>query len=698
MSHLRLVDALRARPHWEDDARSRRELLDNLAHRVFTPVLDDEDAILKLYVQSGAGRREGVQTAQVGEEPETGGLGEAGVRRVVGAVGGPTALGPFERSLLGKLASGDKHLICVTGDIGCGKTLALRYLLGDPISNAPHPADHRGCRKKRLLVRLDFLNDTKLSSIVEDQLHRNALEEHLIGEVVVRIEHSIYACTSMTEQEELTGFWNDQFAEAGVHYFDTSVFGRLYNALKRRLPDGTDCATASIADRKTVRDAILEASPLPSEKLEYYARFLRYVKRVKYSNNSACQVFVIDNIDGYDPIVQSKVLSVLVSTADMSRSSFVLLLRPETLARRHKNTRVMDVVPHGGASTVEIVTDRLRRFVGDPWSYFHVDEEISRDEFEKIVSFCRRALVFLGEQTAHPVTALLRDVSGGDVRNGLMLAQELVLLSPSVRDDETASAERIARELIRGSGPFYSQRTQPLVENLFTTEEAEGRGRPLMKARMLHFLIQQSDHQASLDALVQELRRFGYRDTEICTGLNDLLSEARQLLRTNARDRYTPEAIANDGQDIVRLTSMGRGYESALYTMPTYVQEAMYEAVIDPELFGAPLLAEKLDDRLHLLGGFLDYLLDSDSQEVSEYLRRADIVQYTETFPRELITRRVIDACCLAVTRITDSVEAARAEDQSCTADGLSALRARMAAVRTRFLNLRDKATQLALD
>jgi len=696
MSYIRLVDGLRARPHWEHDVQHHRAKLDGLAHRIFPPILEEDDVALRLYVQSDAAPRRAsdsppAERQQLSSNSATPEVDQADVPEEHTA-----ELGPFETRLLAELASGEKHMVCVTGDIGCGKTLTIRYLLGHPIQDAPHADDHPDCTKKRLLVRMDLLNDQRLASIVREESSEESIEEYLIAEISERVEDSIYESTTMTKDEELVDFWNEQFAESRRSYFSSSVFSKLRNELRRGLPQGTDCAAASVEQRRIVSDAILKGKLLPSEKLEYFARLLGYVKRVKYYGQHACQVFVVDNIDGFDPVVQSLVLSILVSFADFSKGEFILPLRPETLARRHRNTRVVDVVKYAGASPAEVVIDRLDRFLDDPWTYFRVEEGVTRDELEKIQSFCQRARRILAQAT-HPVTTLLRDVSGRDVRNGLMFAQELIRLSPAVRDSEDASGERIARELIRAGSPFYSRQSQPFVENLFTTLDAAGRKRPLMKIRILRYLVQQSEHEASLDALVQELRLFGYKNIEVCAALNDLLGETRQLLRTNSRDTYTPDHITNDGQDLVRLTRMGLGYALELYAMPSYVQETMYDAVIEPENFAAPLLAEKLHDRLHLLGGFLDYLLTIDRQEVDEYLRRADIVQYKEVFPRELVTRHIIDECYQAVSKITDSVEAARAEDQSCTADGFAALQRRMASVRTRFHNVRDKATQMAL-
>lgn len=691
----KLAQLLKTRPVRYKSLQHHRQLVDGLAHRVFAPMLEGEEA-LRQYVLSSEDDRsrygdsildlgsdedpaatEDLEPLQTGDHPDDAARSDEG---------------PFEKSLLGKLELGEKHLIAIIGDIGCGKSLVVEYLLRRPIADANHCDDICGAGGTRIAVRFDFINDRPLSELVRDGTRRGRIRVELMDEICERIRASLEDSTNLSEEDELIDFWDWEFSRLRGAFYDSSVFVRLRNRLRKLQKDrGVDLQ--DIEARRVVMTEVVDNVEL---RFQYCARLWHYALETKHNGKFLCQLLVFDNVDALDSSVQSALLSVLLSLAETARSTVILLLRPESLARRHKNTRVMDVVNHSGANPTEVVLDRLNRFAASPESFYKEAERIPPAEYERIVEFASRLYEAMRRTPSHPVRKLAESLSGFDVRNALIFAQEIIKIDPEVRDDISVSADRIARELLRGGGPFYSLEGQPFVDNLFRTIDEAGWQRPLIKLRILKLVASSPRARTMLDDILQQMTNFGYTDDgEICAALNDLLDPRRQLLRSNGQDFYAVSELAENGNDIVMVTEMGKGYSEHLYTNLDYIQEVMYDVVVDNEHLGVPMLDQTVQDRFRLVAGFLRFLFYIDRQETATYLRLSNVVEYRNKFADGLLTHGMARNAADSVRAITTAIELDRAEDSKTTADDFESLKKEMDDIRKLFTDLEQDAERL---
>jgi len=691
--HRKLARLLRARSVRHDTLEHHRQMLDGLAHRVFTPTLKRKEA-LHFYVTSSvndeARYRDSLVSANHCEEAY---LRELYARKAGEGDGTIEAEpeGPFETALLGKLRLGEKNLIALIGDIGCGKSFVSDYLLRGPIDKLPHCTSPCNAGKVRVALKFDFTHDLALAALAKPGKMTGEIRAELMDEVCERIRDCLADSVGLVDEEEFLDFWEQEFQGLRGAFYDSSVFVRLRNRL-RRLNKDLKTEWDDIATRQQALDEITSNTQL---RFEYCARLWGYALISKHNGRFPCQLLIFDNVDALDASVQSALLGVLLSLAETSRSVVVLLLRPESLARRHKNTRVMDVVSHSGATPTDIVIDRLRRFVSDPNSFFKEEDGLPQDEFERVLNFCIHLYSEMDNSPSHPLRELIASLSGFDVRNALIFAQEIIKIDPEVRDIPSLSSGRITRELLRGGGPYYSTENQPFVDNLFCTIDEVGWNRPLIKLRIITQVCVRPRHRTSIDDILQKMVSFGYSDVEITAALNDLLDPRRQLLRSNGRDFYQPSELAERGGDIAMITAMGKGYAQHLYADLDYVQEVMYDTAIDEQHFGTPLLDQTVQDRLRLVSGFLHFLFYIDREETATFLRLGNVLEYREAFPDGLLTLRMAQNAADSIRAITSAMETDRAEDPDTTVEEYQSFSKEMADLRKLFTDLVGDAERL---
>jgi len=696
MPHRKKLGALvRGSSVRRSSLKQHRELLDGLAHRVFTPALDRSQTLLA-YVQSSTDDvsryRDAFLDEDAGQEAACGDTERPLDREPQGAIAGQDAMGPFETSMLGKLSLGEKNLIALVGDIGCGKSLVVEYLLRGPIDREDHCKPVCGAKGTRLAIRFDFVHDMRLAELAKDGHRRAEIRSELMEEICERMRSGLDDACGIEEPEELVTFWDQQFVRLRGAFYDSSVFVRLRNSLKVYVRDHGGNAADPAVRRSVMREVIVT----PQLRFEYYARLWRYALDAKHKGKHQCQLLVFDNVDALDSSVQSSLLTALLSLAEISGCTVLLLLRPETLAKRHKNTRVMDMMSHSGATPSQVVIDRLRRFIDAPVTFYRSEERIPLDEYNRIVGFAARLYRSMRSSPHHVACRFIEALSGYDTRNALIFAQEIIKIDPEVRDDVAASDERVVREFLRGGGPFYSLEQQPFVDNLFCTLDEVGWSRPLIKPRILQLVVASPKHRTTIDRILQVMAGgFEYTEDEIAAALNDLLDPRRQLLRSNGSDSYKRSELAEDGNDVVMATAMGLGYAETLCSDLDYVQEVMYDTVVDQEHFGAPLLDQTVQDRLRLVGGFLRLLLTIDKQETAKFLQLSNVIEYRDCFPGGLLTRPMMTNAVDSVRAITSAIEAHRADEQAATADALALLKNEMDNIRKVFQDLKQDAEQL---
>ena len=407
-------------------------------------------------------------------------------------VGGPRTLGNYERTLLDKILNPIMPAICVTGDMGSGKTTTFQhinryYLRNRLISRAEHNKscdDQKSGKRTILLGYIDLKNYRPLGTLEENY---EKLYSLLIDEMRAKISFLI------DNQHELIDFWDIISEKYFSGELETSdVARKIQSALS-----GSGDLYSDYGNREEVYNQLCQDS-------EYYFRYLillwrfltdKQVQKTILSDPGKCHIthslVVLDNLDSLPEAIQRWMYDLVITSVGVGCPTFILFLRPETLRRLGVADKVFDYVTQSYLDPYVVVIDRLTKFIDKPNQYFHKVRLLTSIEKQDALNYIIRLMPELRD-TNEAFREFLSAGSGNSIRLGLFLAQGILLIPPSEIVKEDLSAHYVIRACIRqGKRVFHSSRINP-IENLFYVHNSD-RTNILLKPRILKYLFTESN-------------------------------------------------------------------------------------------------------------------------------------------------------------------------------------------------------------
>jgi hypothetical protein len=619
-----------------DEALERRKprflAADNLAKRIFDPQISGKE-LEDYYVNSP--RREDREVSDTQDDIFLG-------------------LGEYEAMLCGKLLVQERPVLCIVGSIGSGKTTTIRYLV-DRIRAQPCAEECLAevCGAEKLIRIIDFNSD--LFNTNDETKAKEVLRQHLTD--VMLTELKLRGIPS--REEELGDYWNEQIEALKTSDVRSTAFVEIVKRLPQESLRHMDppLDDEELGTRQKVLDEIQGDS---YAYLDYLIRLWGFVTRTYYADNKGCVFIVFDNVDRATPVVQSTLVSLLVSSAMDPGPPFVLLLRPETFARLDlRGTSIIDLEKHSGPTTSSVVLDRLERLVLDPDQYFNPLDGLTRSEFDLVVSFLRRVyestLEDGGERSTY--SRFLRSACGKSHRLALLTAQKLLMASEDEMRQGKVDRYGLVRLAVRQGQDQYRGSDRQPIANLFDVGDAEG-DTLLLKPRILKLLAAaRKSRSKSVSRIRRTLMAFGYSEiAQVRPALNEMLNIYCQLARSNGFDRFSEREFLIAGSQMITLTTIGQGYLSNLITSIDYVQEVMLDTWVSPERLRLAYGYNYLSDKLLLLSAFLDELRRTDRRETDLFVENLGKRRYFGIFGKYLVSLEIILALARSMNAIVGSV------------------------------------------
>jgi hypothetical protein len=577
----------------------------------------------------------------------------------------PSGPGPGEQTFLAKLLEGEKKLVILQGALGSGKTLLLRYVAEQLMRDAP---EHCGrCDQGRNILIISFD-----SFEYPDNIDEPGAARAFVQDAVLKVMQSaILSRAQVSREEEVTTYWDEQITEIASGTRGSFVFAHVHN----RIADAKakkGGAELTVDELLGLRDEVLKSPQLATE---YVARLWNYAFHRKYGGNHRCQVLVFDNLDQVAPMVQSVLLDLMINLAVHIEPAIVAAFRPETWSRHGHNRTVVDINEHTGVSPLEVVIERLARFVIGAETYRNEAESISEREFSEIVLACKELLRVLATSRTDRLVSLLEGLSGQDIRSTLVLCQRLIRAAGAGYSlSQKAGQSDLVQMLLTGGATYFQSAPKGFIQNIFTTEDPVAWRPLLLKLRVLQIVGTAPGQVTTIAQLMHAARGFSYTDEQVAAALNELLSPYRQLLRSNGQLTYSPLDLAESaGQYSLALTRTGEGYLRQLPGILGYVEQVMFEARIDIDEYRGILNDGSLLERLRVLEGFLRYVMEQDEVETRTAVNSIGMGSVRGILPDGLLCMRLVEGCSRSATAILASVLRSnagnRGQDQTVALD-----------------------------
>ncbi len=621
-SLIRLGDLIDLDSGFHEGERRIIQQLDNLAISILFP---KEDDILHYYVFSSQEK-----TVPINNMPPA-------FHR----------LGEYERMLLDKILRPQCPLICIRGRMGSGKSTTMR-LMNQIVREFPctgcanfKEQEAGGCR--RMIAILDFKNtDPELST-------QSITPNQLIGILCDRLWNKGSIHFSDPRKEFVT-FWkyimdlNDQDNDRNVE----SVFDKIIAHLPF-LREESEVSAEALQKRQQLKDRLMNTDK------DWYLKYLillwRYLLQTEYLNRHECVIVVLDNVDSLPTKIQRDLVSYIQHSTHAEGPTIILMARDETFNRVGLNDNLLDVVSQQGPEPVQVIFNRIDKFLRRPDDYFDQSTPtLSAEDRETVVDFLARMTSKLRcDRTFHD---FVKAVAGKSIRNALLLAQGLFELPVGEMKRPDLSSHYVIRAMLREKGSQFRTSPKAHIVNPFDVE-GDDDGRFLIKLRILKY-IEKCGGTERLQNIISTFNYFDYASSDLTrNAIRDLGRNECQLITSDGFDT-TYQSWADD-QDNLTLTEIGQGYINHLICDVDFVGEVMLDAKVDPKSFPYPAdYDDKLCTKLSLLHNFLRELHENDVQEVRRYMCKAP-GRYARTFGPKLITLEIIQGMYNSVGKIMQS-------------------------------------------
>lgn len=554
-----------------------------------------------------------------------------------------TRIGEYESTLLGKLNDPPQPVICIVGDMGSGKSTTISfitYLLKQKAcATCQSKSRITGC--DNLIARIDF---RKVTEDIRKSHDVSKLTEIICNDLRAR------ASFILDDEEELFEFWDFiiiKFKEQMDQEGDEVIRVMIREA--RWLINSDE-------DRRTYTRRQELLGLLSDRDSNWHLRYLillwRYLLQTRYNNHRDCVLIILDNVDTLEPVLQRKLVDLLLRTSNQDGPTFVILMRPETLMRQGLADSLVDIVPHVGLSPLDVIRDRLQRFRDNQSSYLTPELGLTKDQRQIVSRYLLRMINDIQNDSGNAFVQFLSNASGNSVRLALILAQGLLMLRVDDMKKKSLTAHFLIRACITHGQQQFRSSPKSVVNNPFDVNGIEI-GRFLIKTRILQYLADQNS-KCSLSKLRSIFIMFGFNEDSIKRAINEMLRIECQMIRSDGYDIFRAEW--GDEQETLYLTAIGKGYINQLIYSTDFIQEVMLDCRVDekewPKLYETGLLSEKL----HYLYLFIRDICKEDERETAKFVRRLGPEKYHNLFGKHLITIDFVQRIYQSVWRIACSV------------------------------------------
>ncbi len=176
----------------------------------------------------------------------------------------PPGLGIFERVVETKIRSKIRRVMCIQGDIGCGKSFLIRCLSDGVLRDHEHceTPEALPCGGKRLIITIDFNLLDYLYATDPEKIQRRLTRD--IGNAV---RAKLTKSGLMTDDEELGGFWDEESERVANENLGTSAFTTILAEREKNARSGQD----TIRERESRLKKRVLLDQEPNKRLDYLA-------------------------------------------------------------------------------------------------------------------------------------------------------------------------------------------------------------------------------------------------------------------------------------------------------------------------------------------------------------------------------------------------------------------------------------------
>lgn len=556
---------------------------------------------------------------------------------------GMSGIGEDEANLISKFFDPPMPVLAVVGTLGSGKSTTIEFVIRHVLQSI----DCRHCLEihesacQRMIAWIDCKQFT-------EQPDQPAPNGRLIQQLCVQLWGR--ASRHLTDEIEFVYFWNyilDNY-DLSSDLIISNVAGYLLMEDPSIQNRRDELAAADLHRRREIREKLRQAD------INWYLNYLvllwRYLIQTHFNGRKDCGLIVLDNVDSLHPIHQTRLLDYINRNTHHDGPTFILLIRPETRNRHSLNDVLADFTSHKSPTAVEVIIDRLERFLANPQPYLNAAGGLTAEHKALLLEYIQRITPRLKEDKRF--AAFIKAAAGLSIRNALVLAQDILTgVTIAEMRNQDLTAHYIVRACItRGARQFRAD-PQSRLDNPFDVSGVV-EGYLLLKPRLLRF-IQGRGEECKTAFLLNAFSLFGYTDDQLYPAINDLLRMECQLLTSDGFDYF--HKTRGDDQETLYLTEVGKGYIDHLLFDVDFVQEVMLDTRIDSDDFPVELGMDRLEEKFTALYYFLRSLQKADELEVRRFIRTHTARRYTDLFGKRMLTLDMLWKMTPSVERILSS-------------------------------------------
>jgi hypothetical protein len=515
-----------------------------------------------------------------------------------------SGLGDYERVFLTALAWGRYSTYVVVGEMGSGKTAALKYVLArlrEPLSSSCVR-----CQKIRpSIISINYNKGTRTRNVdavlvqfrrrLRDQLRSNLKKllaaSDVLGDVMRYLgsEHQDEILVSLDDFVE-TVLVSDEWRNSTTKQRSTLLITWL-NENCEDVSQHIECLMALIGVVHKIRDG--HGGPF---------------------------LLIFDNIDSVLPEAQYDLLLDVLAYQEIANVKAVVVLRQSTFAGlRSQRSYSFGVIRHCGPKPSQVLRKRIEHYSSN-WASENLLARQSEQVRKAILDRC--AFILREMDGRGGIAEFLDALCGDSVRLGLYAGIRL-FVNNQVRWDRSPTHRNDAlRGLLYGVHSEMPQRDNT-VANIFV--DAQGRF-CLINVRILQLARALDDFPhlrtcANLRAILKAIG--GWNGVQVCSAMNQLMMIRRPLIWADACAGFeNPRDM--EGDLVINLTNAGARYLTGLTRKLEYVQECLVSCSW-PEGSGVPEVVQysAMEVRFEVLRRCLSVMIDEDAVQVAKYLHFA---------------------------------------------------------------------------